>query len=123
MLYKVNNFNEIEFENIDVSEDQFELPGSKRYKFSDHVCHECWAGGSVLELIADKPSYFCLLCQRELNWVEFKNDFVEPFEGTIKFMLPISYSEKDLENWITDYKEKRKFQEKIREDILLFGKE
>ena len=97
---KISKFQDIEFENVNPASDVFELPDGKSYRFSDHVCHECWSGGSVLESIADAVEYYCVVCEEALVWVEFENDFVDPKEGTISFLLPKIHTSEELEIWL-----------------------
>ena len=75
-VYKIKKFSEIDFVNIDVSRDEFILPDGKKYVFSEHTCDNCEAGGTVLETIKEPKRYVCVLCEHELAWRKFKNDFI-----------------------------------------------
>ena len=38
---KINNFSEIDFVNIDASQDVLLLPDGQSFRFSDHMCDHC----------------------------------------------------------------------------------
>lgn len=122
-LKKINNFSEIEFETVDANADIFQLPDGQQFCFSEYVCHICWAGGTVLESLDSPKTYHCVLCGRELIWHEFENDFIEPLGDRLSFLLPVDFGETEKNNWYQEYRKSRSAQEKVRENILRFGKE
>ena len=120
---KINDFSEIDFVNIDAARDLFQLPNGQTYRFSDHICDNCWTGGTVLETLEHKKKYYCVLCRNHLDWFSFKNDFLPPVGDMLEFLLPRDWKEKDREKWYAEFKERRIAQEKIKDDILMQGKE
>lgn len=120
--YKVTDFSEIDFLNVDPGRDEFILPNGKTYAFSDHMCDFCWTAGIVMENESDKSEFYCLLCKKNLNWYEFKNDFLPPTGDMMRFLLPEKLSKKDAEKWFIEYKQRRLAQENIRTYILEHGK-
>ena len=122
-LYQIKNFSEIDFVNVDAVQDRFILPNGEVYRFSDHICHYCWSGGTVLETDEGEKKYHCLQCGNKLAWSEFINDFLEPKGDTLEFLIPEHWTEEEKQQWYQDYKERRLAEEKIREDMLRFGKE
>jgi predicted DsbA family dithiol-disulfide isomerase len=120
--YKVTDFSEIDFLNVDPGRDEFILPDGKIYAFSDHMCDFCWTAGIVMENRLDKSEFYCLLCKKKLNWYEFKNDFLTPTGDMMRFLLPEKLSRKNAEKWFREYKQSRLAQESIRTYILEHGK-
>lgn len=120
---KIYNFSEIDFVNIDASQDVLLLPDGQSFRFSDHMCDNCWTAGTVLETLEQQKKYYCLFCNNSLVWVSFKNDFLPPTGDMLEFLLPGSWKEGDREEWYTQFKERRITQEKIKDDILEQGKE
>ncbi len=121
--YNIKDFSEIDFVNIDPSEDTFIFPDGTKYRFSDHMCDFCWSGGTVLESETEKDKYVCVICGNSLAWYEFENDFLQPTGDKMKFLLPEDWSGEEAAEWFQAYKERRLAQEKVRENILKFGKE
>jgi hypothetical protein len=122
-IIKIKNFSEIDVVNIDASQDTFQLSDGTTFRFSDHMCDNCWTAGTVLETMEQQKRYHCLLCDNALVWVSFKNDFLPPTGDMLEFLLPVNWNEKDREGWYTQFKERRMAQEKIKADILEHGKE
>ena len=122
-VYEIKDFSEIDFVSVNPAEDVFALPDGMRYVFSDHICDFCSSGGTVLETEGSEKAYFCVLCENELRWCEFANDFLPPTGDILKFLLPKKWTEQDLANWYQDYQEQRLTQETVRERILREGKE
>jgi len=122
-IFHIKDFSEIDFVNINPTEDQFILPDGETYQFSDHICHSCWSGGTVLETIREEKKFVCILCREELSWHEFTNDFLPPVGDKLNYLLPKSWSRQELENWFSEYKERRLAEEKVKERILAQGKE
>ncbi len=122
-VHKVSNFSDIDFLVVNAAEDTIELSDGKKYQFSDHMCDFCWTGGTVVETIQGDEEYYCILCQNELKWVEFKNDFLPPEGDMLKFLLPASWQKEELDSWYSEFKERRLAQEEVRERILKDGKE
>ncbi len=122
-LYQIKNFSEIDFVNVDAVQDRFILPSGEVYRFSDHICHYCWSGGTVLETDEGEKKYFCLQCGNKLAWSKFVNDFLEPKGDTLEFLIPEHWTNEEKQQWYEDYKERRLAEEKVREDILRFGRE
>ncbi len=122
-VYRVKNFEEIDFVAVNPSEDVFELENGKKYRFSDHICHNCWSGGTVLETVEGETDYFCLLCQNHLTWRKFENDFLPPTGDMLDFLLPVEWGEEELNEWWKEYKIKRLAEEEVKNQILASGKE
>ena len=121
--FRIKDFSEIDFVNIDPARDQFIFPDGKTFRFSDYVCHSCWSGGTVLETVGDEEKFVCILCGEELSWHEFTNDFLPPIGDTLSYLLPKSWSEEQLKQWFAEYRERRIAEEKVKERILTQGKE
>jgi hypothetical protein len=115
---KIDNFSEIDFVNIDASQDLLQLPDGQIYRFSDHMCDNCWTDGTVLETLEQEKKYYCVLCKNNLTWISFKNDFLSPVGDMLEFLLPGDWKEEDREKWYAGFKERRIAQEKIKDDIL-----
>jgi len=120
---KIKNFSEIDFVNIDASQDVLLLPNGQTYHFSDHMCDNCWTGGTVLETREQEKKYYCVLCQNNLIRISFTNDFLPPLGDTLEFLLPGDWKKEDREKWYAEFKERRIAQEKIKADILERGTE
>lgn len=120
--FKIKDFHEIDFVNVDVTNDTFEMPDGTVYRFSDSICHNCWAGGTVLESIDEEKKYICVMCGHELKWREFENDFLQPTGDTLDYLLPADWSDEQVQNWFDDYKERRLEEEKVKDRVLSFGK-
>ncbi len=121
--YNINKFSEIDFVNIDPMQDRFVMPNGEMFRFSDHMCHFCWSGGTVMETVEGNKKYQCIQCGYELEWEKFLNDFVPPTGDMLDFLLPKNWSREEKNKWFEEYKERRIEEEKIREDILTHGKE
>lgn len=121
--YHVKNLSEIDFVEVNPADDQFILPSGDTYCFSDHICDFCRSGGTVFEKVNGDKKYYCVLCQNQLMWRQFKNDFLPPTADTVNFLLPATWSAGKLNEWFEQYKERRLEQEKVREHILKYGKE
>lgn len=122
-LLKIKDFSEIDFVKADPIRDQYQLPGGEIYRFSDEMCDNCGTGGTVLETGKGKKRFFCVMCRNYLRPVVFTNDFLPPTGDEFRFFLPVDWTEPLKQEWYNEYKERRIAQEKIREDILKFGKE
>jgi hypothetical protein len=120
--YKIKNFDEIDFVNIDVLNDKFVLPNGKVFIFSDYLCDLCDTPGTVLEGENKSGEYHCILCHNELNWYTFTNDFLPPLGDKLKFLLPKSWSGKTFEDWFSKFKMRRLDQEKLKNLIKEYGK-
>lgn len=120
--YHIGDFSEIDFVNIDASRDCFVLPGGEKYMFSDDMCDHCWTGGTVLEFEGKEKQYYCVLCQNKLKWVEILNDFLRPKGDKFKFLLPIQWSQNEIEKWYDQFKQRRLAEEQVRKQILEHGK-
>ncbi|MFZ0390826.1 MAG: hypothetical protein WAN36_10250 [Calditrichia bacterium] len=116
--YEIKNFDEIDYVNINPAEDRFRLPDGSVYRFSDHQCDDCWTGGTVLESLDEPREYRCVMCKNNLEWREFRNDFLAPTGDTLKFLLPRNWSGEENEKWFQTYKERRLAQEEFREQML-----
>ncbi len=121
--HKVKDFSDIDFVAIDPATDSFVLPGDETYYFSDHMCDDCWAGGTVLETRKGRKKYYCVLCNNFLSWNTFRNDFLPPTGDDLKFLLPREWSDEKKQQWFEEFKKRRLAQEKVRENILEHGKE
>jgi hypothetical protein len=122
VIYNINNFSEIDFVNIDIKVDRFILPDGKEYHFSDFECDYCNAGGTVLESLDEPKKYFCVLCNHELSWKSFINDFIPPTGDAFNFLLPQSWNQLELDEWFDQFKRSRLLQEEVRKKILVHGK-
>jgi hypothetical protein len=120
--YKIKNFDEIDFVNIDALNDKFVLPNGKIFIISDYLCDLCDTPGTVLEVESKSKKYHCILCNNELIWFTFTNDFLLPMGDKLKFLLPKSWSGKILEDWFSDFKKRRLDQEKLKNFIKEHGK-
>ncbi|GAB4333546.1 MAG: hypothetical protein Kow0037_11780 [Calditrichia bacterium] len=119
---QINSFAEIDFVSVDPNLDRFELPDGSIWGISEEICHSCWAGGAVMQNVSS-GTFFCALCENELVWFEFAADFLAEEEGdTVSYLLPKNWGVEMRNDWFNNYTEARKKQEKIREDILKFGK-
>jgi hypothetical protein len=120
---KVKSFSDIDFLTINASEDEIILPDGVQYRFSDRMCDNCWTAGTVMERIDKSPFYHCILCENELEPIEFINDFLEPPGDTLRFLLPKKWSASEKEDWYQNFKERRIQQEEVRNHILKEGNE
>lgn len=118
---KIKNFDEIDFVTADPNSDQFELPDGSVWNISDEMCHSCWSAGAVMKN-QNSQQLYCTLCSNELQYFEFAADFLEEEDNLVSFLLPKDWSDEMRTSWFAEYSEARKSQEKIREDILKFGK-
>ncbi|MCK5077418.1 MAG: hypothetical protein KAR38_13635 [Calditrichia bacterium] len=118
MKIKINNFDEISFDEIDPNDDEFLLPDGSIFKFSDHVCHVCWDGGTVAENKNDK-SLYCMQCKKVLTWINIEYKLPDEKEvNKDKFLLPKDWTEKEFENWKREFLKIRIGQIVVRENIL-----
>ncbi|GAB4179822.1 MAG: hypothetical protein Kow00108_15920 [Calditrichia bacterium] len=115
MKFNISSFEEIDFSQIDPNEDEFLLDGNT-FKFSEHVCHVCWNGGTVLE---SHDSYYCLHCNNYLAFKEVALKFLdEEREKSETFLLPAEWNKKELDLWKSEFIEKRNRELKFRERML-----
>lgn len=121
--HKVKDFSEIDFLTIDAARDNFVLPNGKSFYCSDHMCDDCWTGGTVLESKGKPKKMYCVLCQRFLKKYTFKNDFLPPVGDSIEFYLPEDWAPETLNEWYESFKNRRIEQEKVRSKILDEGSE
>ena len=119
----IKSFSEIDFLTINASEDEFILPDGAHYRFSERMCDNCWTAGTVMELIDKNPVYHCVLCENDLEPIEFINDFLEPTGDTLRFLLPKKWSKNEKADWYQNFKERRIQQEEVRDHILKQGNE
>ena len=120
---QINSFADIDYDLVDVATDILVLPSGDKFRFSDQVCHNCWAGGTVVESVeGEKKHFYCLLCQNWLRWRQFTNDFIPPVGDQIKFLLPEKWNQSEISEWFAEYREARLAQENVKERILQFGK-
>ena len=54
ILYRIGTFSEINFLNVDVLKDTFEMQNGEYYNFSDNMCDFCRTSETVLELYNNK---------------------------------------------------------------------
>ena len=120
---QITSFSDIDFVSVDASQDEFVLPSGDVYRFSDHMCDSCWTAGTVLQSNQKKPHYFCVLCNNDLEFVKFTNDFLEPTGDKLQFLLPKKWADADRKAWYQDFKDRRLAQEEIRKNIMSDGKE
>jgi len=119
----IKDFSEIDFVNIDASRDLFKLPDGRTFRFSNHMCDNCWTGGTVLETLVVPIEYYCVLCQNDLMPVSFENDFLPPTGDKLEFLLPSKWTKEEQEKWYNEFKERRLAQEKLKDNILRNGNE
>jgi hypothetical protein len=120
---RVKSFSEIDFLAINAAEDEFILPDGAQYRFSDRMCDNCWTAGTVMEKTDKNPAYHCILCENDLEPIEFINDFLEPTGDTLCFLLPKKWLADAQEDWYQSFKQRRIQQEEVRNHILKQGNE